>query len=163
VTVKAEVYRQLEENYPPSAIRWVRDAKWEGPCLIDHHDIDYDDVEHWSATHEPATVNKFARKMRKGKGHLNPVVMVQQTTGDDRFKCVDGHHRLLAYHMLGAPVKAFVGQVSVHDDRWEETHSSQYHQGSSPQNKNILPGMMKCLSSTNPKIREKAWELISGA
>lgn len=129
------VENYLLGNYPPSALSWVKLARWIGPVNIPHDRIDYDDEGKWSAAKQPGVVSRFARKIKRGTGHTNPVIMVQ-VPGDDRAKVVDGHHRTLAYRELHRPVKAYVGFVPRGDDRWRETHSSQTHSGADPKNKN---------------------------
>lgn len=136
------VHQYLRSNYPESAISWVRDARWLGPVNIPQDRIDYDDVESWAASHDKKAVKKFARHIANGTKHTNPVVMVQ-TPNDRRCKVVDGHHRTLAYLRLGRPVKSYVGLVPDGDDRWEETHSSQFHSGSDPKNKHVQPMLIK--------------------
>jgi hypothetical protein len=50
---------------------------------------------------------------------------------------VDGHHRALAREELKQPVLAYIGTVNSAEDYQSatQTHSSQLHSGSDPQNK----------------------------
>ncbi|HUH71502.1 MAG TPA: NUDIX domain-containing protein, partial [Mycobacterium sp.] len=118
----------MRKNYPEKAIQWVYDARWIGPVLIPQDRIDCDDEKTWAASHQPEAVARFAKDIKNGTGHTHPVIMVQ-TPDDDKVDIVDGHHRTLAYRKLGKPVKSYVGFVPKGDDRWQETHSSQIHQG----------------------------------
>jgi len=133
--VEAEhIANQLRKNYPEKAIRWVYGARWIGPVQIPQDRIDCDDEDSWAASHDPEAVARFADDIKNGTGHTHPVVMVQ-VPGESKAAIVDGHHRALAYRKLGRPVKAYVGFVPEGDDRWEETHSFQIHQGADLANK----------------------------
>ncbi len=132
--VEAEhVYSQLLGNYPPKSIGWMRSVHWIGPILVPLDRIDVDDEESWAASHQPEAVARFAREIRDGTGHLNPVVMVQSPESGKAI-VIDGHHRFLAYRKLGRPVKAYVGLTDKITRDMLETHSSQVHQGASAGN-----------------------------
>jgi hypothetical protein len=133
-SVQDDVYRQLLKNYPPDSIQWVKDAEWTGPDDIPQDRIDQDAMKTWAAYHEPARVDHFERKIRAGDP-VHPAVGVLEPGNDEKIKIVDGHHRDLAYARLGLPVKMYVGKVNRDNGPWNETHSSQFHQGSSPANK----------------------------
>jgi len=80
-------------------------------------------------------VNRFAAAIKAGKGHTNPSILVQEP-GRNRAFIVDGHHRALARRKLGRPVLAYVGNIDPRDrEAAEQTHSSQFHSGSDPQNR----------------------------
>lgn len=133
--VEAEhVYNQLAVNYPAKAIEWVRGIRWIGPVEIPLDRVDTDDEDSWAASHQPDAVARFAREIKAGTGHTNPVVMVQKP-GHLKAMVVDGHHRFLACRKLGWPCKSYVGFVPEDDGPWDETHSSQVHQGDDPANK----------------------------
>jgi 8-oxo-dGTP pyrophosphatase MutT (NUDIX family) len=132
--VEAEhVASQLRANYPEKAIGWVRSARWIGPVMIPHARVDYDDMARWAASHDKAAVKRFAKRIRAGHP-VHPVVAVQEP-GENKVKIIDGHHRTLAYRKLGLPVRAYVGFVAEDGGPWDETHSSQRHQGGDPANK----------------------------
>jgi hypothetical protein len=141
-------------NYPPDAIRWVRDAKWIGPVLVPQSRVDYADEQKWAASRQPATVARFARKIGNGTGHTKPVIAVQQD-GNYKVNVVDGHHRALAYRKLGRPIVAYVGFVARDDDRWEATHSSQVHSGSSPRNKQERLSVAKGSKKLKKKLAKR--------
>lgn len=122
----------MSRNFPPAAIEWVNDATWT-MRLVQLDDIDVDDENSWAAHHQPDRVNAFVRQIEAGKPP-KPAIMVK-TDSQDELHVVDGHHRVMAYQRLNKPVPAFVGVVPDGDDRWEETHSSQRHQGDDPANK----------------------------
>lgn len=138
VDVGSQVYQQLLDNYPPDAIQWVKDADWTGPIDIPQSQVDHDAMKSWAAYHEPARVNHFEEKIQNGE-HVNPAVGVLEPGPNEKIKVIDGHHRDLAYARLGRPVKMYVGRVDRDDGPWNETHSSQFHQGSSPANKHFDP------------------------
>jgi hypothetical protein len=133
--VEAEhVINQMRKNFPDKALGWMRDARWIGPVQVPVDRIDMDDIHKWAATHQQARVREFARQIKAGEAHTQPVVAVQEP-GDDKIKIVDGHHRTLAYKELNRPVKAYVGFVAADGGPWDQTHSFQFHQGSDPANK----------------------------
>jgi 8-oxo-dGTP pyrophosphatase MutT (NUDIX family) len=129
------VYAQLEANFPPEAIEWVKRARWIGPVNIPWSRIDDDDIGSWAASHQPDAVNRFARAISSGNGNTAPSVLVQEP-GKNKAFIVDGHHRALARRKLGKPVLAYVGNINPRDrEAAEQTHSSQFHSGSDPANK----------------------------
>ena len=128
------VKNQLRRNYPEKALGWIDNAHWAGPVLIPQDRVDDGDKDSWAASHQPARVKEFAREIKHGRGHLHPVVAVQEP-GESKVKIIDGHHRTLAYRKLGQPVKAYVGFVGSNGGPWDETHSYQFHQGASPAKK----------------------------
>lgn len=129
------VYVQMARNFPPKSIEWVRRAKWTGPVYVSWESIDTEDKEKWAAAHEPGKVADFKKQIKAHDGHVAPSVLVRQKTG--RAFIVDGHHRALAREELDQPVLAYIGTVGAPADYQSatETHSSQLHSGSDPQNK----------------------------
>jgi hypothetical protein len=132
-SVQDKVYSQLLGNYPPKAIAWVKDAEWAGPMNVPFSRIDADAVKTWAASSQPSRVKHFKDKIDAGDP-VNPAVSVQEPD-EDNVKIIDGHHRALAYKELGLPVKTYLGKVDGNGGPWDETHSSQFHQGASPRNK----------------------------
>lgn len=128
----AEVYAVMRRNFPPEALDWVNDAQWTME-IVPLHDVDFDNEKSWAAHHEQDRVHHFAQQIESGE-RVKPPIMVR-VPGKHRLRIVDGHHRTLGYRSLGKPVPAFVGAVPEGDDRWEETHSYQVHQGDDPANK----------------------------
>ena len=127
-----EVHAVMARNFPSEAIEWVNEAKWTME-LVPLHDVDFDGEDSWAAHHQADKVHHFAQQLESGES-VKPAIMVR-VPGEHKLRIVDGHHRTLAYRLLGKPVRAFVGAVPDGDDRWMETHSSQIHQGSDPANK----------------------------
>lgn len=125
------VYNQLLENYPPKAIEWVRGTTWTGPTKIPQDRIDDDSIKSWAASHQLDRVQHFVDEIKAGRP-IKPVIAVKMPN-DDRVKIVDGHHRTLAFRELDMPVVAYLGLTD--SKAWEETHSSQFHQGDDPGNK----------------------------
>lgn len=129
------VYVQMAANFPPEAIAWIRRATWVGPVEVPWDQIDTEGKRTWAASHQPGKVASFKKQIKAHDGHVGPSILVREKTGKSFI--VDGHHRALARESLGLPVLAYVGTVSSREDYAEatETHSSQIHQGSDPQNK----------------------------
>ncbi len=129
------ILSQLRSNFPEAKIQWVKDARWIGPIEIPWERVDTDSIDTWAASHQLAAVNRFAADIKANRGHTNPSIMVQRP-GKDKAFIVDGHHRALARHKLGKPVLAYIGFIQGKDTlAAEETHSSQFHSGSDPENK----------------------------
>lgn len=129
------VYRQMLANYPAASIAWIKDPAitWYGPCEVPLDEVDVHDEDSWAAHHQPGAVDRFAREIRSGTGHTDPVVMVR--VPGQKARIIDGHHRYLACWRLGWPCKSYIGYTPRLTLAMEETHSSQIHQGSSPLNK----------------------------
>ena len=117
------IIQQLEEDFPESAMGWVRAAHWQGPEQVPLDDVDFSNVSSWRAAHEPEKVAKF--KKRIAGGWLKPVVLVKRP-GLDKMMIADGHHRALAYRALGRPIMAFVAHVASDKGPWDEFHSAQH-------------------------------------
>ena len=135
-SVEAEhIFSQLAGNYPARSIAWVkaRGIHWIGPIRVPLDRIDTHDEDSWAASHQPQAVSRFAREIGAGTGHTNPVVMVQSPE-NPKAVVIDGHHRYLAYRKLGQPAWAYVGITDRITPEMLETHSSQQHSGSDPQN-----------------------------
>lgn len=118
-----QVYAQLREDFPKSALGWVKDASWSGPQQVALDRVDWSNEEDWKASHEPARVEEFERRIPKGDA--NPVVLVR-TPNNRKLIVVDGHHRALAYRNLKTPVTAWVGRVESARGPWDQLHNSQY-------------------------------------
>jgi len=80
-------------------------------------------------------VNRFAREIKSGVGHLNPSTGIQRRD-DDKVEIVDGHHRALARRKLGMPVLMYIGMVPF--GQYEQDalsfHEKQIHNGADPKN-----------------------------
>jgi 8-oxo-dGTP pyrophosphatase MutT (NUDIX family) len=125
----------MRSNFPEDVLSWVKRAHWIGPVEVPWERVNTKDADSWAASHQRDAVHRFARQIKAGTGHLNPSILVQRPD-DDKCDIVDGHHRALARHQLGKPVLAYVGFVHAGDMQAAlETHSSQFHSGSNPQNK----------------------------
>lgn len=134
-----EVYGQLLPNYPAPAISWVLSpsVRWYGPCEVPLDEVDTHDEDSWAAARQPGAVDRFAREIEAGTGHVNPVVMVR--VHGQKARVIDGHHRFLACWRLGWPCKSYVGYVPRITAAMQETHSSQRFQGADPRNKAAAP------------------------
>ena len=118
------VENMMMGDFKASALKWVKDARWTGPIEVKLDRVDTDDIDSWSASHDPEHVERFVKQLKKGK-KLKPAISIRQTEGDSRVKIVDGHHRYLACKEAGKPFVTYLGFVEEGDDRWEQTHSSQ--------------------------------------
>ncbi len=128
------VMNMMRSNFPEDAIQWVMRAKWIGPVQVPWERIDKEDIDSWAASHQLDAVNRFAKDIKAGTGHVNPSVLIQQPNGP-KAVIIDGHHRALAHHKLGQDVLAYVGNIDPADTKAaEETHSKQVHTGSDPGN-----------------------------
>lgn len=127
------VYQQLLRNYPPDSIEWVLRAKWAGPYLVPWDKIDHDDMDKWAASHQPEKIKHFQDKIEANED-VDPAVLIADPDGN--YIDIDGHHRALAYHGLGRPVRSWVGVIDPADRHAaEETHLDQVHEGADPLNK----------------------------
>lgn len=132
------VYLIMSKNFPPSAISWVRRAKWVGPAYVSWSDIDTENKKSWAAEHQPEKVREFQKQIKAHDGHVAPSILVRQKTGKSFI--VDGHHRALAREELGQDVLAYIGNVNPEDYMAAtETHSQQIHSGSDPENRLLNP------------------------
>lgn len=128
-----QVIAQLEDDYPPGALEWVRHATWSGPHLVPLDQINWSDRHTWTAYKQPVRVGGFVdtlnRKEAKGK-RLKPVIMVARP-GQDELDITDGHHRSIAQLLAGvsgqgqAGVWAYTAQVDKAAGPWDEMHSRQ--------------------------------------
>ena len=154
--VEAEhIANLMRSNFPEDALRWVFRGTWIGPVNIPWDRIDKDDIEKWAASHQPKAVARFKRKILARNGQVKPSICIQGHDGD-RCIVIDGHHRAIAHNELGRPVRAYVGHINGQKwiDQALETHSSQEHQGSSPQNKSV-----EMVLAVNERITLTAGEL----
>lgn len=102
------VYQQLEDDFEPDAIEWVKSAQWEGPIDVPLDKIDFSGKKSWRANGHPSKVKKFAKKIQGG--YKKPAILIAPP-GGGKFRVADGHHRSLAYQQLGQPVHAYVAHV----------------------------------------------------
>jgi 2'-5' RNA ligase len=129
--VAEQVYAQLLEDYPASALTWVKDATWTGPQEVPLSAIEYT-PDKWQAGHEDAKVDRFKAKIerRQAAGRpVKPAVLIDRpdTKPGTHLIVIDGHHRALAFRELDRPVVAYVGKVTAAGAKLaEETHSSQF-------------------------------------
>ena len=116
------VFLQLQQDFPPEYLDWVKKAKWEGPLDVEVEKVNSSNRKDWVASNEPKKVKKFVEKISRGQ--LKPIILVK-TPNKDKMIIVDGHHRFLAYKKLGIPITAFVGTVDEEKGPWDTLHDSQ--------------------------------------
>lgn len=128
----------MRDNFPEEALEWVGHSSWTGPIDIPWERVNSSDSEEWAASHQPKAVARFRKKIKKRNGKVKPSILIQGHDGD-KADIIDGHHRAIAHHELGRPVRAYIG--TPHGAKWVqqalETHASQEHQGPSPKNKSV--------------------------
>jgi hypothetical protein len=127
------VFQQMLKNFPPESLTWVKKARWAGPITLGHEFINLSDESSWAAEHEQQKVDSFMERIQEGDLPKPSIAILEP--GDTKVQIIDGHHRALAYMNLGMPVRMYVGRVNHHNGPWNETHSSQVHQGADPANK----------------------------
>lgn len=120
--VSNRVFFQLQQDFPPDQLDWVKKASWKGPIDVPTDSIDSSGRKRWQASQENKKVEKFVEKIKRGQ--LKPIILVK-TPKKDKTIIVDGHHRFLAYEKLGIPVCAFVGEVDKAKGPWDTLHDSQ--------------------------------------
>jgi len=130
----------MEQKFPEKALSWVDDARWIGPVNVPLDRIDFSGEDSWAASHDKATVKRYAKDIKHGTGHAHPVILVQ-SPASPKAVIIDGHHRTLAYRKLGRPVKAYVGQVDKVTPEIAETHSYQAGGGGDMTGKAAVPGL----------------------
>lgn len=117
----SDVILDLQEDYPPEAMDWVRAVDWQGPERIPLKDIDMSGRKKWRASHED--ISGYVNRIRGGQ--RKPILLVK-TPGHKKYIVVDGHHRLLAYEKLGKPVLAYCGEVPTTKGPWDTMHDAQH-------------------------------------
>ena len=149
----------MRENFPEDALGWVRRAHWIGPVNVPWERINSANMDSWASAHQSDAVDRFAEGIKSGTAHLNPSILVQRPD-DDKCDIIDGHHRALARNKLGKPVLAYIGFVHKGDMQAAlETHSSQFHSGSDPQNKSAETPRVS--TEHHPLGREGLWHTPS--
>ena len=125
---KKAALAQLSKDFPPKAIKWARNAEWEGPMPVPMHDIDTSNRASWAASHDPGKVAKLRRRLRRrmaAGGHPKPAILVR-TPGSSKDVIADGHHHYEAAEAEGVPTLwAFVARVGAGTGGWDEMHTMQ--------------------------------------
>ena len=137
---KASVVRkQMLENFPPSALAWVKRIRWVGPVDVPVKLMDTAGKDKWAASHETAHVNEIARDLKAGKP-VNAVIGVLRE-GHNHVRLIDGRHRTLAHEKLRQPVRCFVGYLDdANETAAYDTYHQQFHSGDDPKNKSFTAG-----------------------
>jgi hypothetical protein len=168
----AQVRAQLSPDFPPEALAWVDQARWEGPVDVPLAQIDFARADTWSASDNEAKVAKFTRKI--GAGKTKPLVLVRRP-GSAKLMVADGHHRALAYRELGRDAPAYVATVAQTSGPWDTMHAAQKkapgRASSGPQDRGVpVPGLGSPAGAsstpratpTHRKPRAPAYEAAGG-
>ncbi len=133
--VKASVVcKMMRQNFPPSALKWVKSARWVGPVEVPLKLVDFSSEDAWAAHREPARVDAFARQLKAGE-HVDEVILTVKP-GHNHARCVDGHHRTMACKKACLPVRAYVAFLDEAGSQpADRTYLQQFHSGSDPANK----------------------------
>jgi hypothetical protein len=155
------VYEQLLDDYPADALSWITDGTvdWTGPVQIPQDQIDFDDVQSWAASHEQAKVDRFSKRLAKGKP-VNPIVAIRKPDG--RIVIADGHHRELAAKGLGRPVTGYLGTVPTAAGPWDNLHAAQFHGRDTKAEKTLDGQIQKAGYSLNPRSGMISLDLAPG-
>jgi SPP1 gp7 family putative phage head morphogenesis protein len=148
------VHKQLQDDYPPEAMTWIKAAHWRGPISVPFGHLDTQARDSWAASHEPERVAHFAKRQKQGKA--KPAVLVQKP-GSDLLTVIDGHHRALAAERNGMPLLAYVGKVGAKAGAWDEMHASQIHDnGASVEPVSAPPAASKAYGDLELRRAERA-------
>jgi 8-oxo-dGTP pyrophosphatase MutT (NUDIX family) len=133
------VFRLMQQNFPPSALKWVRKIRWVGPLDLPTGLLDFSGSDKWAARHDTEHVNQIAADMKAGK-KVNAIIGVLRE-GHNHVRLIDGRHRSTAARKTGKPVRAYIGYL---DDASEkaayDTYLKQFHSGDDPRNKSFTAG-----------------------
>ena len=135
----AAVFRLMQQNFPPSALKWVRKLRWVGPVDIPFGLMDTANRDSWAASHEQDHVDDLAGKLRANQ-HVNPIIGVIRP-GHNHVRLIDGRHRTLAAEKAGKPVRGYVGYLDdANEQAAYDTYLKQFHSGDDPRNKSFTAG-----------------------
>ena len=134
------VRKIMEQNFPPSALGWLKHARWVGPVDLPLDLVDMSGRKGWAASHEQDHVAAIAADMKAGK-KINPAIMVIRPE-HNHARLIDGRHRTLAAEKRGRPVRAYVGFLdsAAALKAAYDTYHQQFHAGDDPQNKSFTAG-----------------------
>lgn len=135
-TPAEQVFRQEAEDFPPQAVKWIKDSrvKWQGPIEVQLSEIDYANKVNWQAYKRTKKIAKFAQMIKSGD--RKPIVL-SKAPGQKKYKVVDGHTRALAYEKLGHPARAYVCYVPTITGPWDKMHAMQRRSNPSPKTVNL--------------------------
>jgi HK97 family phage portal protein len=128
--VKTQVYAQLAQRFPSSALTWVNDAHWSGPTEVPMNSIDVRDRAEWNATKDQALVHEHAEKIQKrvskGKRSLKDPIVVFE--GPDGQKVIaDGHHRYEGLQEAGqSTAPCYIAHVPGNTGPWSGMPEKQF-------------------------------------
>lgn len=114
---KVSLHKQLSDDFPTSALNWIKKYEWDDPHPVPLKDVDFSNQKSWNA--KPNKVQKFKKKILSG--FKKPVVLVR-VPGSPKYMVVDGHHRALAYLLLKKPVIAWTADVDRVEGPWQTLH-----------------------------------------
>lgn len=124
LTPTQAVKLQTLEDYPSSAISWMKNLDWQWPHAVPLEDIDFSNKDGWNAQANQDKIKVFKKKITKGT--LKPAILVRPK-GSDKYIVVDGHHRALTCMELNRPLMAWTADAPVRKGPWDIMHDSQKH------------------------------------
>lgn len=132
LSAREALIRELEEDYPPDALDWIRTARVSGPHLVPLAGIDWSDRHTWTSYKQPRKCAKFtehlAQKSADGE-HLKPALVI--AAGSKQPFIGDGHHRSLVQLLAAARgegepgVWAYTAKVDDDEGPWDTMHDKQ--------------------------------------
>lgn len=126
---------QMTEDYPLSALQWMKKCQWEWPHAVSLADIDFSNKAAWNAQADQYKVKLFKKKIMKGT--MKPSLLVRPK-GESKYVVVDGHHRALTCLLLKRPLMAWTADTPTKNGPWDTMHDTQTS-GSSIKTSNLLP------------------------
>lgn len=119
-----EVWKSLLNDYPPSALDWIKHSEIIGPKKVPLNQIDWHNADSWVASKEPQKVALHAKLIEDGE---SKPVLLGKVPGHDKLIHLDGAHRMLASKHLGEPVMAYIAILTPENTEAAiSMHSAQY-------------------------------------
>jgi hypothetical protein len=137
-TDKAALVKQLSKSFHPDDLAWIDSPNIRvRRTAVRPSQIDWQNRESWTATHEPGKVKDTRKSIKHGDD--KPVALVSRPHSDNRM-VMDGHHHTEAYTQLidsgtkNKHVAALRGRIPAYEitvprtnGPWDELHSKQEH------------------------------------
>jgi hypothetical protein len=158
-TVRIQVRKQLDKDYPASALGWLPTVTWSAPTLVPLTSFDLSGIKEWPTWKDTKKVASFVERIKNG--WHKPIVTVK-VPGGRYLVAIDGHTRLCAYYTLKRPVLAWVGKTHATHGPWEAFHSKQ--RGSQIDPKDVTFATVKqqlvALSETSASVSDAQYRSL---